>query len=173
MLRAARCTPPVYHRQASSPAASGASAPLGASTSVTRRPNSSSMTTTSPRAIGLPLTSRSTGSPASRLSVTIDPGPSASPARMVIWVRPTSTASSTDTSCRRDSSSAVTGCGAAGAHSTGPAGGVSKGAESTVSAIGSFSLLNGEVREQNVFDLYIGLLLEHLEDLFLETLSPV
>ena len=67
-------------------------------TSVTRRPNSSSITTTSPRAIGLPLTSRSTGSPASRLSVTIEPGPSASVSRIVMCVRPISTASSTGTS---------------------------------------------------------------------------
>src|SRR4029078_1273140 len=106
---------------------------------------SSSITTTSPRAIGLPLTSRSTGSPASRVSVTIDPRPSASASPVVICVPPHSTASSTDTSCRRDSSSAVTGCGAAEAGSTGPAVVVSKGGQSTGLGLGGGTrLLNGE-----------------------------
>ena len=69
--------------------------------SVMRRPNCSSITTTSPRAIGLPLTSRSTGSPAMRSSVTTEPGPSAIVSPSVMRVRPISTASSTVTSVRR------------------------------------------------------------------------
>ena len=54
------------------PAARACTAPL---TSVMRRPNCSSMTTTSPRAIGRPLTSRSTGLSARRSSVTTEPWP--------------------------------------------------------------------------------------------------
>src|SRR5690242_6709331 len=127
------------------------------------------MTTTSPRAIGLPLTSRSTGSPARRLRVTIDPGPSASASRMVILVRPTSTTSSTGTSCRRASSSAVAGAGgAAGAVSASV---VSKGAYSTVSAMGF--LLDSDVREQDVVGLNIGVGLEILEDLLLHRLAAL
>jgi hypothetical protein len=83
---------------AGSAGAASSTAASPETTSVTRSPNSSSITTTSPRAIGLPLTSRSTGSPARRLRVTIDPGPSARVSRIVIRVRPISTASSTGTS---------------------------------------------------------------------------
>ena len=56
-----------------------------------RTANSSSMTTTSPRAIRVPLTSRSTGAPAALSSSTIAPGVRASSSRTVIRVRPSST----------------------------------------------------------------------------------
>src|SRR6185312_7433326 len=86
---------------ASGSLAAGAAAPRSPSTSVTRSANSSSMTTTSPRAIGVPFTSRSTGSPATRSSTTIEPGRSSSVAPTVMRVRPISTASSTGTSDNR------------------------------------------------------------------------
>src|SRR3954454_20879268 len=57
--------------------ATAAVPPAGWTMSVMRRPNSSSMTTTSPRAIGLPLTSRSTGLSARRSRGTTGPGPGA------------------------------------------------------------------------------------------------
>src|SRR4051812_5833874 len=102
----------------------GAAEPM---TSVTRRPNSSSMTTTSPRAMGRPLTRRSTGSPAMRFSVMIDPGPRPSVSPIVIRVRPISTASSTGTLCRRArSASSAAGATSGTTSSSAPTGSTAK-----------------------------------------------
>ena len=134
-------------------------------TSVTRRPNSSSITTTSPRAIGLPLTSRSTGSPARRLSVMIEPGPRASVSPIVMRVRPISTASSTGTSCsrvevargdrgRRRSS------GADGRLERHVVDGLGLGL-----VVARSWLLHRQVGEQDVVRVDVGLLVDPLEDL--------
>src|SRR4051794_33169701 len=117
--------------------------------SVTRKPNSSSMTTTSPRAIGLPFTSRSTGSPARRFSATIAPGPRLRVSPIVMRVRPISTASSTGTSCTRARS--------AGA---GSRAGTPSRAVNSISLLMSLlflsRLLNGHVGEQHVVHLHVG-----------------
>src|SRR4051794_37336631 len=157
----AACSPP----RCASSSASACAASLAASaassatsrldtTSVTRSPNSSSITTTSPRAIGLPFTSRSTGSPASRLSDTTEPGRSSRVWPIVIRVRPISTASSTGTSCRRWRS-------APSAPSEAPC----WSGMNSISSCTFDSLLDGDVREQDRVGLNVGSspdLLEHL-----------
>src|ERR671916_815656 len=70
--------------------------------SLIRRPKSSSTTTTSPRAISVPLTSRSAGALAARSSSTTSPGCSESSSPTVIRVRPISTVTSMAT-CRSSS----------------------------------------------------------------------
>ena len=65
-----------------------------------RRPYCSSMTTTSPRAMALPLTSRSAASPARRSSVTTEPTRRSSVSPTVMCVRPISTLSSMGMSLR-------------------------------------------------------------------------
>ena len=78
-------------------------APSSAAASVTisliRRPKSSSTTTTSPRAMSVPLTSRSAGALAARSSSTTSPGCSESSSCTVMRVRPISTVTSMAT-CR-------------------------------------------------------------------------
>src|SRR3954447_11304886 len=71
----------------------------GATISVIRMPKFSSITTTSPRAINRPLTSRSAGLPAARSSSTMAPGLSDSSSRTLIRVRPSSADTSISTSC--------------------------------------------------------------------------
>src|SRR6266550_2531405 len=66
----------------------------GLMTSVRRTPNLSFTITASPRAIGLPLRSTSSVSPASFWSSTTEPGPSWSSSRMASRVRPISTVTS-------------------------------------------------------------------------------
>src|SRR5262245_61760885 len=133
-------------------------------TSVMRSPNSSSITTTSPRAIGRPFTNRSTGLSANRSSVTTDPGPSASAWPSVIRVRPTSTVSSTITSFSRSRSAdpeapaAVTG---------------SRGANSISLDIRNAPSLHGHIGQQDLVGLDVGLLLEALEDLGLDVLAAL
>src|SRR3954462_8961155 len=140
----------------------GSSAPRGAATSVTRRPNSSSMTTTSPRAITRPLTSRSTGSPAMRCRPTTEPGPRARASPSVMRVRPISTETSTVTSVRRSGSPGSGALAAAGW----------RGAKSIWSVI-EWLLLDGDVGEQDVVGLDVGLLDELAEDLLLEALAAL
>src|SRR4051794_2260926 len=127
-------------------------------TSVTRKPNSSSMTTTSPRAIGLPLISRSTGSPARRFSDTTEPGRGSSVCPMVMRVRPISTASSTGTSYSRRRSAPSAPAAVAG----------SRGMNSISSCTVCCSLLDGHVGEQDVVGLHIGMGLDLLEDFLTE-----
>src|SRR4051795_4276265 len=112
------------------------------------------MTTTSPRAMTRPLTSRSTGSPAMRCRPTTEPGPSASASPSVIEVRPISTDTSTVTSTRRSSSPETAGPpGSAG----------SRGAKSMASDTGCL-LLDGDVGEEDVVGLDVGLLGDLLEN---------
>ena len=112
---------------------------------VSRRPNCSSMTTTSPRAIGVPLTSTSTGSSAMRSSVITEPSRSSSVSPTVIRVRPTSTDRSIGTADSRRRSEFARG-----------------------SVLSSFSwgrsrsgssllLLDREVGEVDLRDLHVGL----------------
>src|ERR1019366_4018046 len=67
-------------------------------TSVSRMPNFSLTTTTSPRAMRTPFTRTSSGSPARRSSSTTAPGASCNRSRTDIRARPTSSASVTETS---------------------------------------------------------------------------
>src|SRR5262245_47905777 len=134
-------------------------------TSVIRSPNSSSITTTSPRAIGRPFTNRSTGLSANRSSVTTDPGPSASAWPSVILVRPTSTVSSTITSFRRSRSAEPEAPAA-------PTG--SRGANSiSLDIRRNAPSLHGHVGQQDLVGLDVGLLLEPLEDLGLDGLAAL
>src|SRR3954470_11044326 len=120
------------------------------------------MTTTSPRAMTRPLTSRSTGSPAMRCRPTTEPGPRARASPRVIVVRPISTDTSTVTSVRRSSSP--------GSEETAGAGW--RGAKSIGSDTGrSPALLDGDVGEQHVVGLDVGLLEDLLEDALLELLA--
>src|SRR4051794_8140615 len=120
------------------------------------------MTTTSPRAMTRPLTSRSTGSPAMRCRPTTEPGPRARASPRVIVVRPISTDTSTVTSVRRSSSP--------GSEETAGAG--CRGAKSIGSDTGrSPALLDGDVGEQHVVGLDVGLLEDLLEDALLELLA--
>src|SRR5579875_1794810 len=73
----------------------------GLITSVSRTPKRSFTITASPRAMGLPLTNTSSGSPASLSSSTTEPGASASSSRSAIRVRPISTVTSSGMSSRR------------------------------------------------------------------------
>src|SRR3954452_22875942 len=129
-----------------------------------RRPNCSSMTTTSPRAIGRPLTSRSTGLSARRSRVTTEPGPRLIVSPRDMFVRPTSTVSSTVTSVRRDRSASVTKPAAPA-----PSG---RGVNSTSFIAGS-SLLGRDVREQEVLPLYVGRPLQLLEDRVAQLLAAL
>src|SRR3954447_19904139 len=120
------------------------------------------MTTTSPRAITRPLTSRSTGSPAMRCRPMTEPGPRARASPRVIEVRPISTDTSTVTSVRRSSSpgsEATAGAGCRGAKSIGSDTGQPP------------ALLDGDVGEEHVVRLDVGLLEDRLEDLLLELLA--
>ena len=78
------------------------SAAASVTISLIRRPKSSSTTTTSPRAMSVPLTSRSAGALAARSSSTTSPGCSESSSCTVMRVRPISTVTSMAT-CRRRS----------------------------------------------------------------------
>src|SRR3954454_23097829 len=157
-------------RSASACAAAASAAPASSSimpreadtTSVTRRPNSSSITTTSPRAIGLPWISRSTGSPARRLSDTTEPGRNSSVWAIVMCVRPISTASSTGTLCRRRRSAPSPPTMAAGCSGM-----------NSISSCTVCSLLDCDVREQDVVDLHIGLGPEPLEHLLLQGVAAL
>src|SRR6185369_1277489 len=73
----------------------------GPTISVIRMPKFSSMTTTSPRAMSRPLTSRSAGPPAARSSSITAPGVSDSSSRTLMRVRPSSAVTSISTSWRR------------------------------------------------------------------------
>src|SRR3954452_12733699 len=132
-----------------------------------RRPNSSSMTTTSPRAMGRPLTSRSTGLSARRSRVTTEAWPRLIVSPRDMRVRPTSTVNSTVTSVRRvrSASPAIAP----------PALGSGRGVNSTsvmvvllacVRARG-WDLLDREVRDDEVLSLYVGLGVDPLEDFLL------
>src|SRR5262245_52780708 len=74
---------------------------LGLMMSVTRMPNLSFTITASPRAMGLPLTRMSSGSPASFESSTTDPGASARRSRSASFVRPISTVTASGMSSSR------------------------------------------------------------------------
>src|SRR4051794_15675436 len=144
------------------------------------------MTTTSPRAIGRPLTRRSTGSPAMRFSVMMEPGPRPSVSPIVMRVRPISTASSTGTACSRARSASCAAGAASGIASSGPPGSTVKstsiGAPAaagsangcSVTAVSTIlSLLHRDVGEQDVLDLDVGLLLDRHKQLGLELLAPL
>src|SRR3954465_13539459 len=139
-----------------------ASAPL---TSVMRSPNCSSMTTTSPRAIGRPLTSRSTGLSARGSSVTTDPGPRLMVSPSCMRVRPTSTVSSTVTSVRRVRSASTTGPRLVAASSPKEFNLTSVIVRASSS---SYGLLDGDVGEQHIVHLNIGVVVDDLEDLLLQ-----
>src|SRR6185369_13330449 len=125
-----------------------------------RSPNCSSMTTTSPRAIGRPLTSRSTGLSARRSRVTTEPWPRLIVSPSDMWVRPTSTVSSTVTSVRRVRSASPNGPAGLASGCSG------RGVNST--SVMSWLLLDREVGDDEVLGLDVGLLVDPVEDLFLD-----
>src|SRR5215213_8583293 len=95
----------------------------------------------------------------------MDPGASASASPRVMCVRPISTATSTDTDCRRSSSPSV------GAPSV-----LSCRLGSSISSFGSvvmvaWVLLDGDVGEEDLMDLHVRVLLDALGDLLLELLA--
>src|SRR5438552_9890894 len=149
-----------------------AAPPLACTTSVMRTPNCSSMTTTSPRAIGLPLTRRSTGWSARRSSVTTEPGPSDIAWPSDIFVRPTSTASSTTTAVRR-SSSVRSISPVADADPPPSAACAPRGLSSMSWGIGGTSSLDGDVHEQDIGDLDVGGLENPRADLVLELVAAL
>src|SRR4051794_5690860 len=133
----------------------------GETTSVNLSPNSSSITTTSPLAMRLPFTSKSTASPARRLRETMLPGPRARVSPMVIRVRPISTASSTGTSSRRWRSAAR--CS--------DTGGASSAAYSISCDTGLPPLLDGDVGEEDLVHLHVGPRADCLQNQLLEVLT--
>src|SRR5690242_7986058 len=137
-----------------------------------RRPNCSSIATTSPRAMRRPFTSRSTASPVIRFRTTMEPGPRSSVSRIVISVRPISTASSTGTSSTMSSpdGSAASAAGAAGSvESVSGSSAISEGTLGVSSLIGL--LLDDHVGEEDVRHLFIGLRLQIFEDVVEQLLA--
>src|SRR5919198_3429032 len=114
--------------------------------------------------MSLPITAYdcSTGSPASRFSDTMEPGPRARVSPMVILVRPISTASSTGTSSSRWRSAGWASVTV-----------VLSSAWYSISCDTGSPLLDRDVGEQDLVHLHVGVLTDALEDLLLELLAPV
>src|ERR1700757_3091695 len=119
------------------------------------------MTTTSPRAIGLPLTRRSTGSPAIRSRGTTDPSRSSSVSATEKRARPGSTLRSTGTALSRRRSAKASAAGARASPVS------LRGSKSTASVMAPPSL-NRDVGEQHPGHLDVGSGLDLVEDLLLE-----